>query len=296
MRRFVCCFLLVLLGIVVHAAPLKVAAAYPYIAALVREIGGEYVQVIPLASGNWDPHQVIPRPSFIARMRDADLLVINGAQLEIGWLPPLLQQAANPRIQPGRPGFLDLSRYVTRIDIPAAVSRADGDVHPDGNPHFALDPHVIPALADALARRLKEVDAAHSTAYEARQSDFLRRFRQRLQEWDTRMTGLRGTTVVAYHRLYDYFLQRYGIATAGFIEPLPGISPTPRHIAALIERMKQNNIRLILQDVYHSDQAARFLAEKTGARIVVLPHDLEAVPGIADLFSWYETILRRLGR
>ena len=288
MRWFV--FLLFLFSL--SFAQLRVVATYPWIGELVKEIGKEKVSVYVIAKGTEDPHFVVPKPSHIAKLRDADLLIIQGASIEIGFLPPLLTQSNNPKVQPGREGFLDLSQFVELIEKPQSVSRAMGDVHPEGNPHYQLDPHNIPKLARAVKEKLCSMDKNNCPYYETNLKDFLRRWEERLKVWDKGFEKLRGTKVIQYHKLYDYLLRRYGIELVGTLEPLPGIPPTAKHIEELIR--KSQGVKFVLQDVYHEKRTAQFVAQRIGAKVVILPHDVGAVPEAKDLFSLFEEILKRL--
>jgi zinc/manganese transport system substrate-binding protein len=276
------------------ARPLHVVAAYPYIGDLVEKIGGSNVEVFSLARGDYNPHVIIPRPSFIARIRGADLLIINGAQLEIGWMPPLLRQANNPAVQTGEPGFLDLSQYVTLIDVPTSVSRELGDVHPEGNPHFYLDPENILPIARAIKDKLVQLDFRNALYYEGRYREFSELWGKRLVEWTQKMTPLMNTRVVEYHKIYDYFLRRYKLQIAGTVEPLPGIPPTSKHIEHLEALLTAAPVRLILQDVYNPDDASRHLAEKLNMKLVVLPHDVGSVKETNSIFSLFDELVRRI--
>jgi zinc/manganese transport system substrate-binding protein len=278
----------------VLARPLHVVAAYPYIGDLVDKIGGRNVRVFGLARGDYNPHVIIPRPSFIAKVRMADLLVISGAQLEIGWLPPLLRQANNPAVQPGEQGFLDLSRYVTLIDVPASVSREQGDVHPEGNPHFYLDPENIVILAEAIKDRLSQLDPEGAWYYQANYVEFARAWQARLGEWAEKMQPLKNTRVIEYHKNYDYFLRRYNLVLAGTVEPLPGIPPTSKHVEHLEALLKAEPARFILQDVYNPDDASRHLAAKLGMKLVVLPHDVGSVREATNIYTLFDELVRRL--
>lgn len=273
---------------------LKVVATYPWIGSLVKEIGKDKVSLYVIAKGTEDPHFVVPKPSHIAKLRDADLLIIQGAQLEIGFLPPLLQQSNNPRIQPGREGLLDLSQFVALIEKPASVSRAMGDVHPEGNPHYQLDPHNIPVLAKAVEKKLCELDQSNCAYYGTNLENFLSLWNTKLKEWDRDFEKLRGTRVIEYHKLYDYLLNRYGMVLVGTLEPLPGIPPTATHIEELLKTAQK--VKYILQDVYHEKRAAQFVAKKLNAKMVVLPHDVGALPEAKDLFSLFDEIVRRLSQ
>ena len=276
------------------ARPLHVVAAYPYIGDIVEKIGGINVRVFSLARGDYNPHVIIPRPSFIAQIRRADLLIINGAQLEIGWIPPLLRQANNPVVQTGEPGFLDLSQYVTLIDIPTSVSREHGDVHPEGNPHFYLDPENILLIAKAIKDKLIQLDSQNASYYEGRYREFSELWGKKLIEWGQKMARLRNTRVVEYHKNYDYFLRRYKLQIAGTVEPLPGIPPTSKHIEHLESQLSAAPAPLILQDVYNPDDASKHLAAKLNMKLIVLPHDVGAVRETNSIFSLFDELVRRI--
>lgn len=275
-------------------AQLKVVATYPWIGELVKEIGKDRVSIYVIAKGTDDPHFVVPKPSHIAKMRNADLLIMQGASLEVGFLPPLLQQSNNPKIQPGRQGFLDLSEFVKIIEKPVGVSRAMGDVHPEGNPHYQLDPHNIPILAEVIKDKLCQLDKGNCAYYKGNLEDFLRRWNAKLKVWDKGFSKLRGVKVIEYHKNYDYLLRRYGMVLVGTLEPLPGIPPTGKHIEGLISQAQ--GVKFILQDVYHEKRTAQFVAQRLNAKVVILPHEVGAVPEAKDLFSLFDEILRRLSQ
>ncbi len=286
--------LLVILLDSVHAKELNVVVTYPYIKSIVAEIGGDKASVFSLANGEFDPHTIIPKPSFIAKLRNADLLIINGAQLEIGWLPQLLKQANNPKIQVGSGGLLDLSKHVDLIDVPSSVSRAQGDIHPDGNPHFYLDFNNIPKIAEAVSKKLSEIDPQNKSFFEKNGLDFLDKYNHKLKEWTERLKPLKGVRIIEYHRLYDYMIKRIGIELVSTIEPLPGIPPTSKHIESLEKILASSEVKMIWQDVYHSKDAAEFLSKKYYIRMIILPHDVEAVKGVNDIFSLFDEIVGRL--
>lgn len=277
------------------AAKVKVVGTYPYIQDLARQIGGAQIEASSLASGDWDPHHIVAKPSLLTRLRQADLLIINGAQLEIGWLPPLLRQAANGGIQPGSNGFLDLSGQAVLIQKPQNVSRAMGDVHPQGNPHFALNPDNVPRLSAAIANKLCQLDAANCKSFKANQSSFASRWKQASAGWSKRMAPLKGRKVLEYHRLHDYFLAKYGLALVATLEPLPGIPPTPQQLAGVVQKAKEQQVGLNLRGSFNPTDPSNFVSQRTGAKLVTLPHDIGAVPEAKDIFSLYEAILRRLG-
>jgi zinc/manganese transport system substrate-binding protein len=274
---------------------IKVVATYPYIGDLTQKIGGDRVEVFVLGKGTEDPHFIVPKPSFIARLRGADLLIINGAGLEIGFIPVLIQQANNPRIQTSR-GFLDLSQQVKLIEVPASVSRSEGDIHPEGNPHFSLDPHRLPILARAIKEKLCGLDPNNCRPYEKKLSEFLKQWDEKTRAWDRMLSALKGKKVIEYHKLFEYFLAAYSLTPVGTVEPKPGIPPTARHMEELIETAKAHKVEFILQDVYHEKRSAQFIAEKTGARTILLPNDVGAVPEAKELFSLFDDIVRRLSQ
>jgi zinc/manganese transport system substrate-binding protein len=276
------------------ATKLQVVTTYPYIAGLTEQVGGGRVNVKALADGQWDPHTIMAKPSYIAKLRRADLLVINGAQLEIGWLPPLLAQANNPKVNVGSRGMLDLSRFVKMIEVPDSVSRAQGDIHPDGNPHYYLDPHNMLPLAEAIAAKLGELDVAGAEAYQKSLAEFTEMWNAKLEEWDKSLAALKGIMVIEYHKNYDYLLRRYGIRLLGTVELLPGIPPTSRHIQELETEITGAHVRFILQDVYNPDEASRHLATKYGIPMVKLPHDIGAVREADGIISLFDEIVRRL--
>jgi len=294
MKRIMLSFLLSLISLPLYAARLHVATTYPYIANIVQQVGGDRVDVQALASGDWDPHVIVPKPSYIARLRAADLLIMNGAQLEIGWLPPLMDQANNPKINVGSRGLLELSRFVQLIEVPAGVSRAQGDIHPEGNPHFYLDPYNVPLLSKSVADRLAELDPAGGSEYQKNNEAFMKKWNDKLAEWSEKLEKVKGVTVIEYHKNYDYFLRRYDIKLLGTIETLPGIPPTSKHIASLEKMITPGSVRFILQDVYHPDDAAKLLAKKYSISVVKIPHDVGAVSEAKDIFTLFDEIIRRL--
>lgn len=277
-------------------AKVKVVAAYPYIEDLVKQVAGNQVEVHSLATGQWDPHFIVAKPSLVARLRQADLLIINGAQLEIGWLPPLMRQCNNADIQPGKSkGFLELSNFVSKIQVPQSVSRALGDVHPQGNPHFVLDPNNIPKMTDVITQKLCQLEDASCAQFQANNRSFKQRWSASSKTWDQRMQPLKGAKVIEYHRLHDYFIQHYGLTLQGTLEPLPGIPPTPQHLAKIVSAVKSEQIPLNIRGVYNPKDPSDFVSRQTSAKEVTLPHDVGAVPEAKDIFSLYESLLTRLG-
>jgi zinc/manganese transport system substrate-binding protein len=272
-------------------AKTKIVVTYPYIKAIVAEIAKDQVDVTTLAKGDEDPHFVVPRPSFIGKLRQADLLIINGASLEIGFVPPLIRQANNPKIMPGAEGLVDLSQFVELIEKPDKVSRSEGDIHPEGNPHFILDWHNVPAVARAIADALGRADRGGASAYQKNLDAFLARWKERSAAWDKKATPLRGKTIIQYHRLFNYFALRAGMKIVGELEPKPGIPPTSRHLEELIEANAPGAVYMIVTDPYHEMKSPEGLAKKMAVPWTVLPHDVEAVAAAKDIFGLYETLL-----
>ena len=272
-------------------AKTKIVVTYPYIAALVGEIAKDRVDLTTLAKGDEDPHFVVPRPSFIGKLRQADLLFINGASLEIGFVPPLIRQANNPKIMPGAQGFVDLSQFVELIDKPDSVSRAQGDIHPEGNPHFITDWHSVPALARAIADRLARADLGGARAYQKNLDAFLAQWKARSAAWDKKAEPLRGRAIIQYHRLFDYFARRTGMKIVAELEPKPGIPPTSRHMEELIEANAAGTVYMVVTDPYHENKSPEGLAKKLSVPCAVLPQDVGAVAAARDIFSLYDTLL-----
>jgi zinc/manganese transport system substrate-binding protein len=275
-------------------AKLRVVTSYNYISDIVKQVGGDTVSIYALAKGSHDPHFITPKPSFIAKLRKADLLIINGAQLEIGWLPPVMRRANNPDIIPGSKGFLSLVDYVDPIDVHENVSRSSGDVHPEGNPHIQLDPYHIPIFAKAVTDKLCQLDEGNCEAYKKNLASFNEKWQQKLTQWDAALSQLKGVKLVEYHKVYDYLFHRYQMNMVGTLEPLPGIPPSSRHIAETIKMMNENQVGLILQDVYHSSKTARYVAGKTAAKVVIIPHDVGALKEVTDIFSLFDELVGRL--
>lgn len=278
------------------SAKLNVAAAYPYIKEITEEIAKDRAEITLLSQGNWDPHFVVPKPSLIAYLRNSDLLILNGASLEAGWLSPLLNSANNPNIQENAKGYLELSDYMDLQDIPKNVNRSMGHVHAEGNPHFILDPHNVIKLAKVIYLKLSLLDRANQKFYQQNFEDFKAKWQKRLNAYDKQMEACKGMNVIQYHELFNYFLRRYGINSVDNIEPLAGVSPNSKHTLELIHTIKQKKIKLILQDVYHEHRTAHFIADKTGAKVVQLPHDVGAMKGTETLEGFYDTLVKAVCR
>jgi len=275
-------------------AGLSVFACEPEWGALVRELGGERVTVYEATSGLMDPHRIEARPSLIARARNADLLLCTGADLEVGWLPLVIRQAANPRIQPGQPGYFEAARQVNLLEVPSRIDRAEGDVHPLGNPHIQLDPRNILRVAEALAVRMGELDAAGRGLYETRLTDFRQRWLKAITNWERQALPLRGVAVVVHHKVFTYLLHWLGMQEVAALEPKPGIEPSAAHLGRVLEGLRQQPARLILRATYQDERAADWLGSRAHIPAVALPATVGGSPQARDLTSLFDDILRRL--
>src|SRR3954470_1127159 len=249
-------------------AKLKVVATLPDLASLAREVGGDKVEVTAMAKPTEDSHFVDARPSFVVQLRDADVLIDGGAELEIGWLPPLLQNARNPKIDVGKAGRVQASQGVRLMNVPTSATRAAGDVHALGNPHFVIDPIIAKTVALHIAQAFSAVDAANASTYDANYKKFEATINTKLQEWGAAMLPFKGQNVVAYHDSWPYFAHRFGINIDTFLEPKPGIPPSPSHLAEVIEKMKAQKIKAIIVEPFHDRKIAEKVASSTGAKVV----------------------------
>jgi len=268
-------------------AHLNIAVSYPYIGALTKTIGGDHVTVTVLAKGNWDPHFIIPRPSLISKMRNADGLIMNGGQLEIGWLPPIVKRAGNPKTMPNTKTFLNLSHHAKLINKPKSVDRKHGDIHPDGNPHFHLSPKNILILAKAIEKYFNNIDQEHKDIYKKNYAKFSKTWKQKMLLWKKKMKDKRGLKVIQFHDNLAYFNREYGLNNIGTIEPLPGIPPSSRHTIKMIDLIKKKKPCCILHDVYHSTKTADFISQKTGIKVILMPHDIQSLENIDNLSALF---------
>ena len=275
-------------------ASLKVEATYTTLGAVAQKVGGDLVSVHVLGSPKYDPHFIVPKPSLLSKLRRADLLIMNGGGLELGWLPPLLRNAGNAKIQNGAKGFLDMSHFISMIDVPTSVSRGFGDVHAQGNPHYSSDPYMIPLMAKAIEEKLVELDGKNASSYKANLDNFLKEWDAYLAKLNAKMQTCKVKKVVQYHELFNYFLDRFNYKIYGTIEPLPGIAPSSKHTIELINTMKQNDVKIILQDVYHEQKTAAFIADKTEAKVAIIPQDVKSVEEADTLEHFYNTIANRI--
>ncbi len=268
------------------AAKLAVVATTADLGALARAIGGDDVDVAAIARPTEDPHFVDAKPSYAKLLNGADVLIEGGAALEAGWLPPLLATARNPKIATGAPGRVVASAGITLEDVPSELSRAQGDVHPFGNPHYLLDPMNGGIVAGTIADALAAVDAVHAEHYRANLERFRSALQKKLGEWQELARPLRGLAVVTYHKNFDYLAKRFGIVIVDNLEPKPGIPPSPAHVAELVPRMRTAKAKLVLIEPNRERQVADFVAEQAGARVVVLP----IMPGVPEAAEYLDLI------
>jgi ABC-type Zn uptake system ZnuABC Zn-binding protein ZnuA len=272
-----------------RAASLNVVATTEDLASLVREVGGDRVKVEALARGYQDPHFVEAKPSFVLKLHSADLLIAVGRELEIGWLPALVQQSRNARIQLGAAGYLDASLTARILEIPTGqITRAMGDVHPSGNPHYWLDPGNGRRIAQAVLAKLTEMSPPDAAGFAERFAAFDRRLSEAERRWDAQMAPYRGLKVVTYHRSWPNFCERFGLEVVGYVEPRPGIPPSPSHTLALMQEMKRLAIRLILVEPYFDLRTPNAIARETGARVLVMPPSTGGEKEITDYIKLFD--------
>ena len=271
------------------AKNLKVITTLTDLASLTHEVGGDKVDVEALAKGYQDPHFVDPKPSFLLKLRHADLLISVGLELEIGWLPPLITQSGNGNIQPASPGFLDASQFAEILEIPqGAVTRAEGDVHPLGNPHYWLDPDNGRRIAKGIANKLAEMDPTDRAYFQQREQDFEKRLAEAEKKWQIQMAPYRGRKIVTYHRSWPNFAKHFGLDVIGYIEPRPGIPPTPSHTIELVNLMKRENTKIELIEPYFDVKTPDSIASMTGGKVVVMMPSVGGKPEITDYFKLFD--------
>ena len=259
------------------------------LAALVREVGGDKVSVDALAKGYQDPHFVEAKPSFVLKLHSADLLVVVGRELEVGWLPPLITQSRNPKIQPGGAAYLDASLTARILDVPAGqVTRAMGDVHPQGNPHYWLDPRNGRLMAKAIQDKLTSLSPADAAYFAQRFADFDRRLADAEKRWQAAMAPYKGLKIVTYHRSWPNFAEVFGLDVVGYVEPKPGIPPSPAHQLGLTQEMKRQGIKIILVEPYFDLQTPSKIARDTGAKVVVMPPSVGGVKEVQNYVQLFD--------
>jgi len=274
---------------------LNIITATTDLAALAQEIGGNKVDAESIARGYQDPHFVEAKPSFLLKLRHADLLIVVGLELEIGWLPPLISQSTNPKIQVGAPGYFDASRFARILEIPTGVvTRAEGDVHPLGNPHYWLDPDNGLRIAKGIQTKLSEMRPNDATYFAQRYDSFEQRLKQAEQKWIAEMKPYAGRKVVTYHRSWPNFSEHFGLDVVGYVEPRPGIPPSPQHTVELIGMMRRDSVKIIVVEPYFDLKTPNAIARDTGAQVVVLMPSVGGEKEITDYFKLFDYDIAKL--
>ena len=259
------------------------------LASIAREVGGDRITVEPIARGYQDPHFVEAKPSFILKLQKADILVAVGRDLEIGWLPPLIQQSRNAKVQVGGSGYVDASLQARILEIPQGqITRAEGDVHPLGNPHYWLDPENGKIVAREIADKLSQLRPGDRAYFEQRLTDFTARVAEAEKRWESLMAPFKGTKVVTYHRSFPNFAARFGLDVIGYVEPRPGIPPSPQHTLDLINDMKRQNVKVVLVEPYFDLKTPNSIGRETGAEVLVMPPSVGGVKEVSDYFKLFD--------
>ena len=275
-------------------AALSVFACLPEWASLAQELGGDKVSVYQASSPLQDPHRIEARPSLVAHMRSADLVICTGAELETGWLLVLMQTAGNRNVQPGTPGYIAAADYIERLEVPTRLDRAEGDIHPSGNPHIHLDPRNIAKVAAVVSDRLAKLDSKNAAFYAARGHDFETRWGAAIAKWEQQSTPLKGMRLVPYHKDSVYLIHWLGMVEVMDIEPKPGIPPSAGYLAELVDKIQRNGADAITRSMYTDPKAAQWLSEHTHVPLVDLPYTVGGTPGANDLFGLFDDIIARL--
>jgi zinc/manganese transport system substrate-binding protein len=274
-------------------AALNIFSTVPEWAALAQEIGGDKVKATAATTALQDPHHIDARPSLIARARNADLLLATGAELEVGWLPVVLRESGNPRIQTGQPGYFEAAAFVRMLDVPGKLDRAGGDVHADGNPHIQTDPRNFLAIGEALAARMALVDPANAAAYRSGYAAFAERWRGQIGRWEAQAAPLKGIAVVSQHKAWAYLYDWLGLREVATLEPKPGIEPSVAQLARVRDQAAASRPRMVIRAVYNSARPAEWFAKEAKVPAVVLPFTVGA-PAADDLTALFETTMQRL--
>src|SRR3954471_16486793 len=278
-----------LLSAPAQAKQLYVVTSTTDMAALAQEVGGDKIKVESIAKGYQDPHFVEAKPSFLLKLRQADLLIAVGLDLEIGWLPPLVTQSGNSRIQPGGAGYLDASQFAEILEKPTGqVSRAMGDVHPLGNPHYWLDPDNGRRIAKGIAAKLSEMDPSNASYFQQRFQDFDKRLTDAEKRWEQQMAAYKGRKVVSYHKSLPNFAKHFGLNVVGYVEPRPGIPPSPAHTMELMSQMKREGVKIILVEPYFDLKTPNSIARETGGQVVVLLPSVGGEEQASDYFKLFD--------
>lgn len=287
-------FLMLLCGAQGALAALNVFACEPEWGALATELGGPDTKVYVATTALQDPHHVDARPSLIARLRRADLAVCTGAELEVGWMPVLLRQSANPGLQPGQPGYFAAAEQVHMLELPSRLDRAEGDVHPYGNPHIQTDPRNIAAVSKPLAERMAQLDPTNADSYRQRYQDFAQRWSAAITRWQQQAAGLKGLPVVVQHKSWAYLNNWLGLDEVAALEPKPGIPPSSAYLAQVLDQLRMRPARLVMHAAYQDPRASTWLSEHASIPSVELPFTVGGTEGADDLFGLFDVTIARL--
>ena len=278
-----------------HAA-FTVFACEPEWAALLKEVGGDKLSIFSAVTAHQDPHRIEARPSLIAKVRSADMVVCTGAELEVGWLPLLLRSAGNAKIMTGQAANFVASDFVTKLDVPTRLDRSEGDVHPYGNPHVHLDPRNLVRIAKALGERLAQLDRANAAAYQARSAEFVARMEKAIPQWEARAASLKGIRIVTQHKDSDYLLRWLGLVEAGALEPKPGIQPSAAYLTELLEKVKKDPVDGITRSAYQDPKPSEWLGARANLPVAVLPYTVGGDNQSNDLFALFDDSIAQLLR
>jgi len=277
------------------AAQLKVVTSTTDLYDIAKAVGGNKITATHIGEGYQDPHFIEAKPSFVLQLRSADVWAFVGLDLEIGWMPLLLQGARNPKLQPGQPGYVDASRIIPVLDMARGnVDRSQGDVHPLGNPHYWLDPENGRRIAKLFRETFSQLDAKNASVYAANEKAFTQRLDAAERTWQADLAKIKGQPVVAWHTSWRYFAEYTGMNIVGFMEPKPGVPPSPAHLAGLIQTMKQTGAKVIVMEPFYDRKTADFVASKTGAKVLVLPPSVGGTKGLDDYSQLMANAIKQL--
>ena len=273
---------------------IKIVTTIQDLKSIAEAIGGEHVDAFSIATGYQNPHFVDPKPSYILKLSRADMFITVGLDLEIGWVPPLLNSARNAKIQKGGEGYVDASVNIPLLQVPTSVNRGEGDIHIYGNPHYWLDPLNGKIIAENICTALKRIDPEHRAEYQANLKKFDDQVDGKIKEWEAKLSKFKNTKVIVYHNEWPYFEQRFGLKIVDYLEPKPGIPPTPSQLAKIINLMKRENIKIIINSPYFTSEAADLVARNSGGKAVTLATSVGAFPQIKNYFDLFDYNVNQL--
>jgi zinc/manganese transport system substrate-binding protein len=293
MKKILCTLLLLLLSGNVHAA-LNVFACEPEWAALTQQLAGDKASIYTATGALQDPHQVQARPSLIAKARSAQLLVCTGAELEIGWMPVVLRESGNSAIQPGSNGNFEAAQYVSMLEIPTRLDRADGDVHAAGNPHIQTDPRNFLPVAEALSKRMIQLDPANTAYYQQQLATFNQQWRAAIAKWEKQAAPLKGISIIAHHKGFPYLNDWLGLKEVAELEPKPGMEPSAAYLGQVLSELQQHPARMVVRAAYQNERPSEWIAERAHIPAVMLPFTVGGTPQATDLFAMFDDTIQRL--